>query len=398
MTDLATAIYVDACATAPPGPGVIERMAEVQASCWGNPSSLHRHGLAAAECLERSRWQIASALNSHAEELVFTSGATESVHLALLGLGMALPPGRLVISAVEHPAVKAAAHQLQRHGWQLTMWPVDRFGRIQMELCEKLLAPPTRLVSLIWGQSEVGTLQPIQVIGRQCRARGIAFHTDATQVLSQGLPDWQTLPVDLLSGSAHKFGGAKGAGFLLVREQLRHQMLSLQGGGGQEQGLRAGTESVALMAGMAKAMEALPRWREPSPTTTGGAVIMTPVMELRNRLLRMMLADPRLQLTGEPQHRLPHHISLVAMDRSGAPLSGRHLVRELAIRGISCSSGSACSSGNDVGSAVLGAMGYERDQQKAALRLSLGPWNQDHELTPIVEALMQALDACETIS
>ena len=391
MTDLSEAIYLDACATTPPGPGVIDRMAEVYAGCWGNPSSLHGHGVRAAETLERSRWQIASAVNSDGRELVFTSGATESVHLALVGYGLAQPPGRLVISAVEHPAVNAAAQQLQRHGWQITTWPVDRYGRIDMEHCEALLAAPTRLVSLIWGQSEVGTLQPIQTIGSLCRSRGIAFHTDATQVFSQGVPDWQALPVDLLSASAHKFGGPKGAGLLLARDQQRQQMQWLQGGGGQEQGLRAGTEPVALIAGMAQAISLLPRWIEPTASVPG----TSPGMQLRNQLLQALLADPRLELTGDHERRLPHHISLIATNHRGEPLQGRRLVRALANKGISCSSGSACSSGQDVGSAVLAAMGYSPDQQRAGLRLSLGPWNQAQDVDRVVNAVRAALDEAE---
>ncbi len=370
-------------------------MAEVQESCWGNPSSRHPHGLAAADCLERSRWQIARAVNSSAQELIFTSGATESVHLALLGLGLAQPPGRLVISAVEHPAVQAAAQQLEHQGWDVTVWPVDRLGRIDLDHCDRLLAPPTRLVSVIWGQSEVGTLQPIQTIGAYCRNRGIAFHTDATQVISQGVPDWQALPVDLLSGSAHKFGGPKGTGFLLVRDEQRQQMLTLQGGGGQEQGLRGGTEPVALIAGMAHAMGLLPRWREPAPIHANPGEITDPVMRLRNRLLQALIKDQRLQVTGDPDRRLPHHISFLAMTRAGESLPGRQLVRELAARGVSCSSGSACSSGKDVGSAVLAAMGFSTDQQRAGLRLSLGPWNHDPDIAAVVDAVTSALDAVE---
>lgn len=401
MTDLSEAIYLDACATAPPGPGVIDRMAEVYAGCWGNPSSLHGHGVRAAETLERSRWQIASAVNSDGRELLFTSGATESVHLALVGYGLAQPPGRLVISAVEHPAVNAAAQQLQRHGWQITTWPVDRFGRINMDCCEALLAAPTRLVSLIWGQSEVGTLQPIQTIGAMCRSRGIAFHTDATQVFSQGVPDWQALPVDLLSASAHKFGGPKGAGLLLARDQHRQQMQRLQGGGGQEQGLRAGTEPVALIAGMAHAISLLPRWIEPSAPVIGAAEVpgpgTGPGKHLRDQLLKALLADPRLELTGDHERRLPHHISLIATNHQGEPLQGRRLVRALANKGISCSSGSACSSGQAVGSAVLAAMGYSQDQQRAGLRLSLGPWNQAQDVDRVVHAVRAALDEAEAL-
>ena len=195
-------LYLDAAASAPPTARVIAVMSEVQRSCWGNPSSLHIQGLRAAECLERSRQAIAYRLGAEPDELIFTSGATESVHLALHGLAASLRPGRLVISAVEHPAVEAAASSLRPRGWSIARWPVDDVGRIQLDRLEELLAPPTRLVSLIWGQSEIGTLQPIEIVGRACRDLGLPIHTDATQVLSQGLPNWHSLPVDLVGAES----------------------------------------------------------------------------------------------------------------------------------------------------------------------------------------------------
>ena len=177
-------IYLDACATTPPRPEVIQRILEVQESVWGNPSSLHGPGLIAAELLERSRQKIASCLMASSTELVLTSGATESIHLGLLGMARSMQSGRLVISAVEHPAVLAAAQVLKREGWEVCYWPVDPLGRVKLEDLDLMLAPPTRLVSIIWGQSEVGTIQPIKTIGLACREKGIVFHTDATQVLS----------------------------------------------------------------------------------------------------------------------------------------------------------------------------------------------------------------------
>ena len=365
-------------------------MSEVQTMAWGNPSSLHRQGLAAAEVLERCRWRIASQLNSEIEDVVFTSGATESVHLALLGFAETLSPGRLVISAVEHPAVIAAAKGLERLGWDLAYWPVDRYGTIDMNQLDRMLAPPTRLVSLIWGQSEVGTLQPIETVGRACAERGIPFHTDATQVLSQGRPDWQSLPVDLLSASAHKFGGPKGIGVLLARAQCRHRLRPRQGGGGQEHQLRAGTESVALLAGMATAIEQLPPWL--SPPAVRAETSCHQISDLRDQLLDALLEDPRLRLTGDRRRRLPHHISLLVFDHRERPLPGRAIVRALSQRGIAVSSGSACSSGKYSGSSVLAAMGFGPDLQRAGLRLSLGSWIHQQHLPRITSALIEALN------
>ena len=204
--------YLDACATAPLRESVISCMVRAQQDGWGNPSSLHRIGCDAAESLERARLSISASLGAERSDILFSSGATESAHLALLGLAKTQSPGRLVISAVEHPAVAAAAHQLVACGWTVERWPVDAYGQIQMQHLDRLLQPPTKIVSLIWGQSEVGTLQPIQAVGEVCRSKHIPFHTDATQVLSQGCPNWSELQVDLLTASAHKCGGPRGIG------------------------------------------------------------------------------------------------------------------------------------------------------------------------------------------
>ena len=359
---------------------------------WGNPSSLHKQGLDAADLLERSRLRVASAFNAGTDDVVFTSGATESVHLALGGMAFSLPPGRVVISAVEHPAVTAAAHHLQTQGWDVQLWPVDALGRIRLECLESLLAPPTVMVSLIWGQSEVGTLQPIHAVGLACQQRGIPFHVDASQVLSQGCPDWAELPVDLLSGSGHKFGGPKGIGLLLARPDLRRRLGPLFGGGGQEQGLRAGTQPVPLVAGMAAALEQSPRWT-PADCSKESNDSLPPIAALRDSWMEALLQDPRLQLTGDPRWRLPHHISVLACDQRGKPLSGRALVRELARRGIAVSSGSACSSGKDTGSPVLAAMQVAPNLQRSGLRMSLGSWLSAQDFPRVQEALDQALAA-----
>ena len=208
-------LYLDAAATTPTLPSVIASINAVQREAWGNPSSLHGTGLVAAEQLARSRQTIAAQLSADQDELIFTSGATESVHLALHGVAAGCPPGRLVISAVEHPAVEGAATQLAQLGWTVARWPVDGSGRIRLELLDQLLSPPTQLVSLIWGQSEVGTVQPIPLVASACRERGIPFHTDATQLIPQGLVAWSTSCIDLLSFSSHKLQGPRGIGVLL---------------------------------------------------------------------------------------------------------------------------------------------------------------------------------------
>ncbi|HCX53276.1 MAG TPA: cysteine desulfurase [Synechococcus sp. UBA9887] len=390
MSEAKADIYLDAAATTPPSADVIERIRVVQADTWANPSSLHGPGIRAADCLERSRQSIASALGAERDQLTFTSGATESVHLALLGTALKRDPARLVISAVEHPAVVAAARRLERQGWQLLHWPVDGDGLIRLELLETMLAPPTQLVSMIWGQSEVGALQPVLKVAQACRQRGITFHTDATQVIPQGLIRWHDHPIDLLSLSAHKLRGPRGVGLLLHRSDSVPD--PLLGGGGQEGGIRSGTEPVALIAGMAEAMRGLPRF-DPTvhPVPPGDPSVRIQRDRLLERLLRMdgvHLLGPALQA------RLPHHISLLIGDRQGRPLSARAVVRAMARDGLACSSGSACHAGRTEDSPVLAAMGTAPAWRRSGLRLTLGTWLSDADLATVPDRLDAARQSC----
>jgi len=384
-------LYLDACATSPPAPAVLAALAEAHASAWANPSSLHEQGLAAAESLERSRQQIAQLLGCRRGRVVFSSGGSESIHLALLGTAAALrqdgSPRRLVISAVEHPATQAAARRLQADGWSLAVVPVNRLGLLDLDALRPLLAPPTRLVSLIWGQSEVGTLQPITAIGDLCRAAGVPLHLDAVQVLGHQPIAFDALPVDLLSGAAHKLQGPRGIGVLLTAPGI--PLSPLIGGGAQEGGLRGGTEPVALAAGFATALQ-LAAVRL---AASGGR---DPLAAPRDRLLKALLAVPGLALSGpdprrSPAQRLPHHLSLLVRGATGRPLPGRALVRQLAALGLAASSGSACSSSGSSASPVLLAMGHSEAEAASGLRLSLGPWLADHELEPVPALIEQAI-------
>ena len=390
MSEAKADIYLDAAATTPPSADVIERIRVVQADTWANPSSLHGPGIRAAECLERSRQSIASALGAERDQLTFTSGATESVHLALLGTALKRDPARLVISTVEHPAVVAAARRLERQGWQLLQWPVDGDGLIRLELLETMLAPPTQLVSMIWGQSEVGALQPVLKVAQACRQRGITFHTDATQVIPQGLIRWHDHPIDLLSLSAHKLRGPRGVGLLLHRSDSVPD--PLLGGGGQEGGIRSGTEPVALIAGMAEAMRGLPRF---DPTVHPVPPGDPSVRIQRDRLLERLLRMDGVHLLGpELQARLPHHISLLIGDRQDRPLSARAVVRAMARDGLACSSGSACHAGRTEDSPVLAAMGTAPAWRRSGLRLTLGTWLSDADLATVPDRLDAARQSC----
>ena len=379
--------YLDGCATAPLRESVITCMVKAQQRGWGNPSSLHRIGCDANESLERARLSIANSLGANRSDVLFNSGATESAHLALLGLAKTQSPGRLVISAVEHPAVAAAAEQLLAWGWTVERWPVDGYGQIQMQHLDRLLEPPTKIVSLIWGQSEVGTLQPIQAVGRACRSRQIPFHTDATQVLSQGCPNWSELPVDLLTASAHKCGGPRGIGLLLLRQDIAERIQPLLTGGQQENGLRAGTESPVLAQGMAAAFHDIGPSQANQVEISGSGI--APV---RDALLTLLCQTHGFRLSGHPRERLPHHISVLVSDRHGQPMSGRALVRALDCEGIAASSGSACSSGRDSDSPILEAMGVDPLWRRSGLRLSLGYWINPSSVPEISDRLQKAIE------
>ncbi|MFZ9317557.1 MAG: cysteine desulfurase family protein [Vulcanococcus sp.] len=381
--------YLDCSATTPLAPEVASAMAAVQASAWANPSSLHGPGLAAAETLERSRQRLAEALGCSGQ-LCFTSGGTESIHLALLGAAAHLWDGtgsapRCLISAVEHPATTAAAERLGDLGWQISRVPVNREGLLELDQLETLLKPPTRLVSLIWGQSEVGSLMPLAAIAQRCQQAGVLLHVDAVQVLGQLPFDFDALGVDLMSLAAHKLRGPRGIGLLLARAGV--PLKPLFGGGGQEGGWRSGTEPVALAAGFAEAVERRLALLEAAPRAMAG---------LRDGLLTSLLEQPGLALVGpdprrSPSHRLPHHISLLVSGQDGRPLPGRALVKQLSKEGYAISSGSACQSHGDGRSPVLSAMGYDPLTAASGIRITLGDWHRPDDLLALPEVLSRAI-------
>jgi cysteine desulfurase len=376
--------YLDAAATSPPAAEVLAAMAAMASQAWANPSSLHGPGLAAAELLERSRIRIAAALGAEPGQLVFCSGGSEAIHLALLGSAALLEPGRLLISAVEHPATRAAAALLQRQGWQLQVLPVDHQGLVDPEILARWLEPPTRLVSLIWGQSEVGTLQPLERLGALCRRAGVRLHVDAVQVVGHGPVNLAELPVDLLSCTAHKLQGPRGVGALALAPGL--ELAPLIGGGSQEGGRRGGTEPVLLVHGFAEALDL-------ATARLAAAGGRDPLAQLRDQLWDRLSGLEGLRLSGPVPGvgagRLPHHLSLLVSSDDGRPLSGRALVRALARRGWAVSSGSACSSSGAASAAspILLAMGYGEQEAASGLRLSLGPWLRAEDLERFPEAL-----------
>ena len=350
-------IFLDAAATTPVRREVLEAMWPYLTGEFGNPSSHHSLGEAAAAALAGARAATARALGCRPGEVVFTSGGTEADNLAVKGITLARRAAdprldRVAISAVEHPAVEESARYLERvHGFAVDVIPVDRFGQVSEEALAAVLQPGTALVSIMYANNEVGTVQPIARLAALAHAHGVPFHTDAVQAAGWLPLDTGALGVDALSISGHKLGAPKGSGALFVRGRVRLE--PLVHGGGQERGRRSGTENVAGAVALATAL-ALPR--EPAGH----------VAALRDGFIDAVLAGvPGALLTGHPTERLPSVASFCF-----PATSGESVLLELERQGIICSSGSACAAGSDAPSPVLLALGIEPEIAQTAVRFS----------------------------
>jgi cysteine desulfurase len=329
---------------------------------WGNPSSLHEWGNRAALVVEQARIQVAGLINAVPESIIFTSGGTEADNLAVMGVARCYPvPQHIIISSVEHSAVSEPVRMLENWGWEVTRLGVDGKGRINPEDLKAALQHNTVLVSVIYGQSEVGTVQPIAELGRITKIHGALFHTDAVQVAGRLAIDVNNLGIDLLSLSSHKIYGPLGAGALYVRPGMN--LIPLLGGGGQEQGLRSGTQATPAIAGFGVAAELAGQELETERLR---------LTELRDRLFTKLADIPSLIPTGDRIHRLPHHLSFYLEYADGEKISGKTLVRQLNLAGIGISAGAACNSGKLSPSPILLAMGYSQIAALGGIRLTLG--------------------------
>lgn len=370
-------IYLDHAATTAVDPRVLEAMLPFWTERYGNASSLHRLGRDAAYALDEARRTVADILACKPEEVVFTSGGSESDNLAVRGVAWAQrAAGRgkhIVTSAVEHHAVGHTVRDLVEHfGFEATFVGVDRYGQVDPDEVGRALRPDTVLVSIMYANNEVGTIQPIAEIGRLCRARGIPFHTDAVQAGGWLPLEANALQVDLLSLGAHKFCGPKGVGALYVRRGT--PLRPVQTGGGHEGGRRAGTENVPYIVGLATALRLAHEDREAKNRR---------VAALRDRLIVGVLARvPDAYLTGHPTERLPNSASFVIR---GIEIEG--VLIGLDLEGICASSGSACNSASAKPSHVLTAMGLTPPDVYGHLRLTLGYENTEADVDRVLEVL-----------
>ena len=372
-------IYLDYSATTPVDPRVLEAMTPYFTGSFGNPSSVHRYGQAAEAAVDSARETVAKVLNCSSHEIIFTSCGSESDNLAIRGAAYAMREKTgaqwILASRTEHPAVTKTLRHLEKYEGFLIEWlEADQHGRITPEIVSKALCNNTAIVSVMYANNEIGTINPIREIARICRANDVLIHTDAVQAAAYLPVDVQALGVDMLSLGAHKFYGPKGVGALYVRKGT--PLVSHLTGGGQEFNLRAGTQNVPYIVGLAEALRLADEEREQR---------IAMVQPLRDRIIGTVLeAIPDARLTGDLDSRLPQHASFVFRD-----VDGNLLLTLLDAAGFACSSGSACKTGSPEPSEVMNAIGLSRDWGLGSLRVTLGK----ETLPEHVEAFLAALPA-----
>jgi len=375
--NLPAMIYLDYSATTPVDVRVVNAMAPYFCTSFGNPSSVHRYGQAAEAAVDSAREMVASILNCRPDEIIFTSCGSESDNLAIRGAAYAMREKTgakwILASRAEHPAVTRTLEHLEKYEGFLVEWlEVDEQGMVTPEIVSKAICDHTAVVSVMYANNEIGTINPIKEIAEICSANHILFHTDAVQAAAYLPVDMQSLNVDMMSLGAHKFYGPKGVGALYVRKET--PLISHLTGGGQEFRLRAGTQNVPYIVGFAEALTLTNEERDQR---------VTHVQPLRDQIIGTVLETiPEAQLTGHRQARLPHHASFAFKD-----VDGNLLLTLLDAAGFACSSGSACKTGNPEPSEVMNAIGLSRDWGLGSLRITLGIQTTPAE----VEALLKAL-------
>lgn len=365
-------VYLDHNASTPVHPEVVAAMLPYFSERYGNPSSIHAFGREARDAVEAARETIAGFLGVAPEEVVFTSGGTESDNLAIKGVAHARGSGHIITSQVEHHAVLRTCQALERAGFAVTYLPVDGDGLVDPEAVRRAIRPDTILVTIMFANSEVGTVMPVAEIGRVTRERGVPFHVDGVQAFGKIPFSVHELGIDLLSCSSHKIYGPKGVGALFIRKGTR--MVAIQHGGDHERRRRAGTENVPAIVGFGKAVELRAREMDaeiPRLTT------------LRDRLWEGIRARiPEARLNGHPTRRLPGTVNV-----SFRGVEAESLILGLDLKGIAASAGSACTSGSLEPSYVLTAMGLPPEWAVGALRCSLGRGTTAEDIDYVLDVL-----------
>ncbi|MGB9135281.1 MAG: cysteine desulfurase family protein [Candidatus Bathyarchaeia archaeon] len=377
-------IYVDYAATTPVDPRVVEVMTPFFTKTYGNASSLNSFGIEAKGALDEAREAIAKFMNADAKELIFTGSATEANNLALKGHAFKVGKANchIAVSTIEHDCVLNSARWLKREGFKITYLPVDSYGFLKAAALEKALEAGVTLVSVVHGNNEVGTIQHVKEIARECHEHGTLFHTDAVQSFGKIPIEVKETGVDLMTVNAHKLYGPKGVGALYIRKDC--QLEPLIHGGGHEFGLRSGTENVPGIVGFAKAVELR------AEEMLSEAERLT---RFRDKLIERVLEIEDTRLNGHPVERLPNNANF-----RFSYIEGEAVVLGLDSEGVAASSGSACSSMAGEPSHVLLALGLRPEEARGSLRLSLGKYNTDEDINYILKVLPRVVERLRAMS
>ncbi len=378
-------IYLDNAATTPVRREVFEAMVPYLTDKYGNPSSIHSYGREARADLNRAREQVAAAIGAAPEEIIFTAGGSEADNLAIKGTALAMygEKSHIITSAVEHHAVLHSVESLKRLGFSVTILPVDSEGMVDPEDVKRAITPETCLISIMYANNEVGTIQPIEDISRIAREAGVLFHTDAVQAVGHMPVDVKSLGVDMLSLSGHKFYGPKGVGALYARRGVR--LAPLIDGGAQERKRRAGTENMAGIVGIGMAIElAVGEMDEVSAKEE----------RLRDKLMEGLTQRiPDVKLNGHRRLRLPNNVNM-----SFLYVEGESLLLNLDMEGIAASSGSACTSGSLAPSHVLMAMGIPHEVAHGSVRMTLGRYTEDADVERVLDVMPRIVEKLRAMS
>ena len=372
-------IYADHAATTKMSDAAVNTLLCMSKEVWGNPSSLYEHGQKAKEVLEQAREDVASVINADPKEIYFTSGGSEADNQAILTaaeIGRKQGKKHIISSAFEHHAVLHTLEKLRKEGFDITLLDVHENGIILPCEVEDAIRDDTCLVTIMYANNEIGTIQPIREIGAVCRRKKVLFHTDAVQAVAHIPVDVQADNIDMLSSSAHKFHGPKGTGFLYCKKGI--PLSNLIEGGAQERGKRAGTENVPGIAAMATALKEMDGKKMPAAAR---------LTKLRDRLIEGLQQIPHSALNGDAKHRLPGNVNFCFEG-----IEGESLLLLLDDKGIMASSGSACTSGSLDPSHVLLAIGRIHDVAHGSLRLTLGEENTEEEVEYIIKSVKEVVE------
>ncbi|EGD51453.1 cysteine desulfurase NifS [Thermoanaerobacter ethanolicus JW 200] len=378
-------IYLDNAATTPVDKRVLEAMLPYYSDVFGNPSSTYSYGQEAKKAMEEAREKVAKALGADADEIYFTSGGSESDNWALKGVAYALKDkgNHIITTEIEHHAVLNTCRYLEKEGFKVTYLPVDEYGLVKPEDLKKAITDKTILVSIMFANNEIGTIEPVDELVKIAHEKNVYFHTDAVQAVGNIPIDVKKLDVDLLSLSAHKIYGPKGVGALYIKKGVK--IHSLIQGGTQERNRRAGTENVAGIVGLGEAIELITKNLDSH---------INKLTFLRDKLINGILEKiPYARLNGHPTKRLPGNVNV-----SFEFVDGESLILNLDMAGICASSGSACTSGSLEPSHVLLAIGLSKELARGSLRLTIGKDNTEEDIDKVLEVLPQIVKRLRSIS